>query len=132
MKFWKFEAPPADQIEALVAKGRLPPPMMVAGLRDTHYEVSRKLRLGDGVVLANLRGDEGKIVAFGKVRTPSGADEDAHIQWAIASHGVHPTGSGLNHWRTKTAFEISTVPAKRYGLLGFIEYYIPDVAQVDK
>lgn len=128
MKFWKFEAPTAGQVDAVVAAGGLPPAVTVPGLRDTYEEVARKLKPGDGVVLACLNGDEGKIVAFGKVRAVQRTPDDLYIQWAKASHGVYPTGSGLEHWQTKTAFEISTEPAKRYGLRGFIDFHIKDAA----
>jgi hypothetical protein len=128
VKFWKFEAPTAEQLGAVVAAGRLPPAVTVPGLRNTYEEVASKLRPGDGVVLASLKGDEGKIVAFGKVRAVPGAIEHVHIQWAKASHGLYPTGSGLEHWQNKSAFEISAEPAKRYGLLGFIEFHIKDGA----
>jgi hypothetical protein len=126
VKFWKFEAPRDDQIQSLLVTGRLPPPVVVPGLLDTYGEVASKLKEGDGVVLASLKGEEGKITAFGKVRVGALAAEQLSIQWARASHGVYPTGSGLEHWRAKTAFEISALPAERYGLRQFIEYHLKD------
>jgi hypothetical protein len=128
VKFWKFEAPGAEQIDAVVVAVGLPPSVTVPGLQNTYVEVARKLKPGDGVVLATLKGEEGKILAFGKVRAASSALDPVSIQWAKASHGVLPTGSGLKHWQTKTAFEISPEPAERYGLRRFVDFHIKDAA----
>lgn len=128
MKFWKFEAPTLEQIELIVTAGRLPPSVSVPGLRNTYDEIARKLNPGDGLVLATLKGDEGRIVAFGRVCSIGATQEDMSIRWAKASHGVLPIGSGLLHWQTKTAFEISAEPAERYGLGRFIAFHIKDAA----
>ncbi len=127
MRFWKFETPAEEQVQFLVTEGGLPPSVSVPGLKNTFDAVARKLRPGDGVVLASLHGDEGKIIAFGKVRGIDGSDGEISIQWAKASHGILPTGSGLEHWETKTAFEISKQPAERYGLQRFIDFHVKDV-----
>ncbi|MDN2675105.1 hypothetical protein OX459_27260 [Janthinobacterium sp. SUN026] len=126
MKFWKFEMPTEQQLDALVAMGELPPPVAVAGLSNTYDDIARKLRPGDGVVLGKLKGEEGKIVVFGKVRKVGSTPNCIEIQWAKASQDVFPTGSGLTHWQTKTAFEISSQPAERYGLRRFIDFHIKD------
>ncbi|MCY4747512.1 hypothetical protein NYO99_21280 [Pelomonas sp. UHG3] len=126
MKFWKFETPTAELLDAVLASGALPPSVPVAGLRDTHGKATSKLKPGDGVVLATLQGEEGKIIAFGKVRAGNSPIDQLAVRWVRASHGVHPTGSGLEHWRSKTAFEISAEPAERYGLQRFIDFHIKD------
>lgn len=128
VKFWKFEAPAEEQIESVIDTGGLPPSVTVPGLLNMYEDVAKKLRPGDGVVLATLMGEEGKIVAFGKVRAVAKELDGISIQWAKASHGVYPTGSGLTHWKNKTAFEIKAAPAERYGLLRFIDFHIKEAA----
>lgn len=124
MKFWKFETPTEEQIESLLNTGGLPPSVTMSGLSNTYEKVVRKLKPGDCVVLASLKGDQSKIVVFGKVQAVGNTSEQTLIKWAKASHGVYPTDSGLEHWRTKTTFEISKEPAERYGLRRFIEFHI--------
>jgi hypothetical protein len=128
MKFWKFESPTEEQIQSLLAVGGPPPSVIVPGLLNTFEKVAKKLKPDDCVVLASLNGDEGKIVAFGRVRSVGNVPDEVSIQWAKASHGVHPTGSGLEHWRTKTAFEVSPVPAERYGLRRIMDFHIKQAA----
>ena len=68
MKFWKFEyegsAALSDFINnrALPSKNRTFP-----GLENTHFYPIKVMKVGDGVVLATLHGDEGKIFAVGVV-----------------------------------------------------------------
>lgn len=83
------------------------------------------MRAGDGVVLAVLDGDEGKIFAVGKVLAVETLDAPAVITWAATRKTVYPNASGgLVNWKNKSAFEISAEPAKRYGLRELIEYYV--------
>lgn len=123
MKFWKFEVPQAADLERCLTDGSLSRSVSAAGLKDTFDVLLGKMRVGDGVVLATLVGDEARIVALGQVR----ALEPHRIQWAATSHTRFPDArGGLVNWQTKTAFEISSEPATRYGLHELVDYYIKD------
>ena len=85
------------------------------------------MSVGDALVLASLEGEEGKIVALGKVRAIATATNPAVIDWAATKKTVFPDAKGgLVNWQTKSAFEISPEPAKRYGLKDLVEYYVRD------
>ena len=126
MKFWKFEyegsAALSDFINnrALPSKNRTFP-----GLENTHFYPIKVMKVGDGVVLATLHGDEGKIFAVGVVRRVELNETPAVVDWAATKHTVFPDArGGLANWQRKSAFEISPEPAKRYGLKKLVEYYV--------
>ena len=129
MKFWKFEYEGEDALGACIANRSLPPPESKRqGLSNTYAHPFKSMKVGDGVVLASLAGDEGKIFAVGKVRSVASNTTPAIIDWTATTKTVFPDArGGLVNWQTKTAFEISPEPAKRYGLRELVEYYVRDV-----
>jgi hypothetical protein len=129
MKFWKFETPPRADFERCTQEGRLPPEVQFPGLRSTHAYPAENLKVGDGLVIARLDGEEAKIVALGKVRSIDPGSHVPSVQWAVTSHTKFPDArGGLANWQTKTAFEITKEPAERYGLLQLVNYYVKDPA----
>lgn len=130
MKFWKFEYEGPAALEHCIASGALPSPESnFPGLMNTYAHPLKSMKVGDGVILATLQGDEGKIFAIGKVRKMPLGTEPPAIQWAAMTLTIFPDArGGLMNWQTKTSFEISPEPAKRYGLQKQLEYYVRDVA----
>lgn len=126
MKFWKFECKDTADISTCIANESLPSQeVSFPGLQNSFEYPLRKMKAGDGVVLATLNGNEGKIFAVGKVKSIGPKGEPPSIQWSATKTTVFPDPSGgLINWQTKTAFEISPEPAKRYGLQKLIEYYV--------
>jgi hypothetical protein len=130
MKFWKFEYEGSTALERCIESGSLPSQeSSFPGLKNTYAHPLKSMKIGDGVILATLLGDEAKIFAVGKVRKVTQGTEPPVIQWAAMTLTVHPNPTGgLVNWQTKTSFEIKPEPAKRYGLQKQIEYYVRDVA----
>ena len=126
MKFWKFQYEGHDALLKCVESRNLPSVDIThAGLRNTNAHPIKAMKVGDGVVLAKLEGDEGKIFAVGKVRVVATTETPAVVDWTATKKTVYPDVSGgLVNWQTKSAFEISQDPAKRYGLQKLIEYYV--------
>lgn len=128
MKFWKFEYEGPAELEKCVSTDSLPSPeRQFSGLKNTYAHPLKSMKIGDGVVLASLAGDQGKIFAVGKVRAAGADIQSPQVQWAVTTKTVFPDAKGgLANWQTKTAFEISPEPAKRYGLEKLINYYVRD------
>lgn len=127
MKFWKFEYLDAESLEMCVRERSLPSLKEVRGLKDTFAHPRKSMKVGDGVLLASLNGEEGKIFAVGKVRSLGSDIEPPVIDWTATTKTVFPDAKGgLINWQTKTAFEISPEPAKRYGLKELVDYYVRD------
>lgn len=98
---------------------------MYPGLKDTYEHPFESMVVGDAVFLGSLSGDEARFFAIGKVREKADATADPSIAWIENKFGKFPDASGgLPNWQTKTAFEISSAPAKRYGLLELVKFYI--------
>lgn len=130
MKFWKFEYPGPQAVASCIRCMSLPPnDKAFPGLKDTYAHPQRSMRVGDGVLLATLAGEEAKFFAIGKVRAIDGDGRAPVIQWASTTFTRFPDArGGLINWQTKTAFEISPEPAKRYGLEKLISHYVKDDA----
>lgn len=128
MKFWKFEYEGASEIESMINRRSLPSPERnFPGLRNTFAHPLKSMRVGDGVILATLQDDTGKIFAVGRVREIGEGGKLPVVQWTATTSTVFPDAKGgLVNWQTKTAFEISSEPAKKYGLRKLIEYYVRD------
>ena len=126
MKFWKFEFEGKTALETCMREKSLPSPTTeYPGLKNTYAHPLKSMKVGDGLVLASLRGEEGRIFAVGKVRSNRSDTEPSVVDWALTTKTVFPdTKSGLLNWQTKTAFEISPEPAKRYCLKELVEYYV--------
>ena len=130
MKFWKFEYPGPVQFAQCISTNSLPQKNTVfPGLKDTFEHPLREMKVGDGVLLATLVGDEGKFLAIGRVRSKNDQEALPQIQWAATTFTRFPNASGgLINWQTKTAFEISPEPTKRYGLRKLLDHYVKDDA----
>lgn len=126
MKFWKFQYEGPEALLQCIENRSLPSgDVTFAGLKNTYAHPVKAMRPGDGVVLAKLEGDEGKIFAVGKVRAVATTETHAVVDWAATTMTVYPdVKGGLINWQTKSAFEISQEPAKRYNLRKLIEYYV--------
>ena len=126
MKFWKFEYPGSVELANCVSERRLPlREIKYPGLKDTYSHPFESMAVGDAVFLGTLSGDEARFFAIGKVREKANAGVAPVIDWVENKFGKFPDVSGgLPNWQTKTAFEISSSPAKRYGLLELVNYYI--------
>ena len=126
MNFWKFQYDGEEALLQCIVNRRLPSDVVThAGLKNTHAHPLKAMRPGDGVVLATLEGDEGKIFAVGKVRAVATPEAPALVDWAAMKMTVYPDArGGLVNWKTKSAFEISQEPAKKYNLKKLIEYYV--------
>lgn len=95
----------------------------IPGLVTTDQEVLDRVCPGDGVLIAELLGKQAKIHAIGKAIV--GANSQLEVIWARSINFRQPNErGGLIHWQTKTAFEISPEPAKRYGLKELVEHYV--------
>lgn len=128
MKFWKFEYLDVHALEIRIRERSLPPPNNVRGLKNTFAHPRKSMRVGDGAILASLNGEEGKIFAVGKVRSLGSDIEPPIIDWTATTKTVFPNArGGLINWQTKTAFEISPEPAKRYAPKELVEYYVRDL-----
>lgn len=123
MQFWKFQYLGDTSIEECIKNKSLPlASQPVPGLATTDQDVIARMRLGDGVVIAELVGDQAKLYAIGRV--VSIANKQPEISWARSINFRFPDErGGLIHWQTKTAFEISSEPAKRYGLKDLVEHF---------
>lgn len=130
MKFWKFEYPGETEMQNCVLENRLPNRAMVfSGLKDTYSHPFESMVVGDCVFLANLSGDEARFFAVGKVLGRKNDTVVPTIKWVATKFGRFPdVRGGLPHWQTKTAFEISASPAKRYGLFDQVNYYVKNDA----
>lgn len=128
MKFWKFQYLGESVLEQCVQGQAVPlADTSPSGLANTDRETMARMRPGDGVIIAELLGDQAKIYALGKVR--SVARSEPTVVWARNTNYRQPDErGGLIHWQTKTAFEISPEPAKRYGLKELVEHYVKDDA----
>lgn len=126
MKFWKFQYEGHEALLQYIENRSLPSgDITLAGLKNTHAHPVKAMRPGDGVVLATLEGDEGKIFAVGKVRSVATTETPAVVDWVETIMTVYPDArGGLVNWQTKSAFEISQEPAKKYNLRKLIEYYV--------
>lgn len=128
MKFWKLQYSGPEQLAECARNRSLPSsPASFPGLKDTNAHPISSMKVGDCLVLASLEGDQGKIVALGKVRAAATATGPAVVDWAATKKTVFPDAKGgLINWQTKSAFEISPEPAKKYGLKELVEYYVRD------
>jgi hypothetical protein len=126
LKFWKFQYEGSDALLQCIENRSLPSGIVIiAGLKNTYAHPVKAMKPGDGVVLAKLEGDEGKIFAVGKVRAVATTETPAVVDWVATTMTVYPDArGGLVNWQTKSAFEISQEPAKRYNLQKLIEYYV--------
>lgn len=126
MKFWKFECEDGSAVVDCINNGSLPSQETgFPGLKNTFAHPLKAMRVGDGVVLATLKGNEARIFAVGKVQAIESDVKSPSIQWAATRTTLFPDPrGGLVNWQTKTAFEISPEPAKRYGLQKLIDYYV--------
>ena len=129
MKFWKFEYAGEADLERCVSERSLPCGTVALGLKDTDHEVACRMREGDGAVVGQLIGDQAKLYAVGRV-VKAGSERGApSVQWVKTINFRMPDErGGLIHWQTKTAFEISPEPAKRYGLRELVDHYVPNDA----
>jgi hypothetical protein len=130
MKFWKFEYEGPSALADCVANRALPSAeRLFPGLKNAFAHPCKSMKAGDGVVLATLDGEEGKIFAAGKVLHAATDACLPVVAWAASTKTVLPNaGEGLKNWQTKSAFEISASPATRYGLAEFVNYYVRDDA----
>jgi hypothetical protein len=126
MKFWKFEYPGSEALINCSNSMSLPSKETIfPGLTNTFAHPLKSMKVGDGVVLATLVGDEAKFYALGIVRSTDGSPDGPVIQWTATQFTKFPDAQGgLKHWQTKTSFEISPEPAKRYGLKELVAYYV--------
>jgi hypothetical protein len=126
MKFWKFEYPGSVALINCTNSRSLPSKeTLFPGLTNTFAHPLKSMKAGDGVVLATLVGDEAKFYALGIVRSTGGISNAPVIQWAATQFTKFPDAQGgLKHWQSKTAFEISPEPARKYGLAELIAYYV--------
>jgi len=124
MKFWKFQYLGENSMEMCIREKRFPMAQTnIPGLATTDQEVLDRVRPGDGALIAELLGEQAKIYAIGKVIV--GADSQLEVIWVRNINFRQPNErGGLIHWQTKTAFEISPEPAKRYGLKELVEHYV--------
>ncbi len=118
MKFWKFEYEGPEALLQCVEKRSLPSGQCkMPGLRNTYAHLVESVKSGNGLIVATLDGEQGTIFAVGKVRSIEKDDRAAVVDWKATKTIVFPDArGGLVNWRTKSAFEISPEPAKRYGL----------------
>lgn len=129
MKFWKFEYEGPEALADCIKNRALPSANRAfPGLENTHPYPTKAMKVGDGIVLAKLYGDEGRIFAVGIIRQVESYETPAVVDWAATKKTVFPNArGGLTNWQRKSAFEISPEPAKRYGLMLLIEYYFRDI-----
>lgn len=134
MRFWKFEHPGEAEMQSCIAERRLPKPdIQFPGLLDTYDYPAGALKAGDGVLLATLSGEEARFFAVGKVIGKSTETGLSTVSWTATKFGKFPNEKGgMPQWRTKTAFEITKEPAKRYGLLELIQYYVKNDASINR
>lgn len=133
MKFWKFEYPGSAALDDCISCHSLPSGKAeFQGLKNTFTHPLKSMKVGDGVVMATLQGDEAKFFALGKVRSINIESNLPVIQWTATTHTHYPDArGGLINWQTKSAFEISPEPAKKYGLRELIAYYVKDDDEPD-
>lgn len=121
MKFWKFQYAGPAQAKRCVETRSLPPNQDFPSLANTYVQRVQALKIGDGVLLAQLNGDKAHVFAVGVVR----AVGPVLVDWAATTKTLTPDRRlGLKNWKTKSAFEISSAPAKRYGLQELLEQHI--------
>jgi hypothetical protein len=95
-------------------------------MKNTDQDVAHRMREGDGVVIGQLVGDQAKIYAVGRLARAQTGTTPPSVRWAKTLNYRQPDErGGLIHWQTKTAFQISSEPARRYGLKELINYYVP-------
>lgn len=126
MKFWKFEYEGPEAMEQCFKEGALPSPRAkFSGLKNTCEHPRKSMKPGDGVLLATIEGEKARFYAIGKVLSTEKDEVPAVVSWSAMGKTVFPDASGgLVNWQTKTAFEISPEPAKKYGLKDLMDYYI--------
>jgi predicted HNH restriction endonuclease len=119
--FWKFEYDGPAQLQDCISNNSLPPEKDFPGLENTYSYPFKKMKPGDGLVLAQLEGVSARIFAVGKVQ----AIQPHVVNWAAVNETVYPNPQGgLPNWQKKTSFEIKPKPARKYGLNGLIEKHI--------
>lgn len=125
MKFWKFEYDGPIELRNCITERRLPIAKEVPGLSNTYDHPAKSLRAGDGVILAKLDGEAARIYAVGKIQSIAYDYSPTIVEWAAVQETRLPNPQGgLQNWRSKTAFEISPNPARRYGLRELIDDHV--------
>jgi hypothetical protein len=127
MKFWRFNVESSTAIEASM-KSRsivLPSRLHPEAKNNPEEVVTKKLRIGDGILLAELLGSEGVVHAIGMVRHLANEHQIIVIDWMRLSTKLKPnTQGGLAQWQKEACFKFAEDPARRYNLAGlFLQHF---------
>ena len=121
MKFWRFNFESAAAVETSIASRSivLPTHLHPEAKNNPTEVVAKKLKIGDGVLLAEFSDSEGVVHAIGVVRSLSSETQTIEVDWArvTARLSVNPQG-GFAQWQKEACFKFADDPAKRYNLTG--------------
>jgi len=126
MKFWRFNVESASAIETSVASRTivLPSRLHPEAKNNPEEVVARKLRVGDGILLAELLGSEGVVHAIGVVRNLANEHQGVVIDWVRLSTRLKPNPQGgLAQWQKEACFKFAEDPARRYNLAGLFSQH---------
>lgn len=119
MNFWRFNIESAAAVESSIASRSivLPTRLHPEAKNNPSEVVAKKLRIGDGVLLAEFSLSEGIVHAIGVVRKLSRETQNVDVDWArlTVRLAVNPQG-GFAQWQKEACFKFAEDPAKRYNL----------------
>lgn len=126
MKFWRFNFESLTAVENSIASRSivLPTRLHPEAKNNPADAVARKLKIGDGVLLAEFISPEGLVRAIGVVRNISSETQNLEVDWerVTARLPVNPQG-GFAQWQKEACFKFAEDPARRYNLAGLFSQH---------
>jgi hypothetical protein len=124
MNFWRFDIQSKTAVDDSISSRSLvlPTQRHPAGKNDPASMVDKKIKVGDGLLLAQLQGAEGVVHAIGVVRELQNNNHGIVVDWVCISHKLQPNPQGgLAQWQKEICFKFADAPAKRYNLGGLFQ-----------
>jgi len=122
MKFWRFNIESMAAVESSIAsRSIMLPTRLHPEAKNIPTEVlERKIKIGDGLLLAEFINPEGVVHAIGVVRNLGNLE----IDWARVTTRlpVNPQG-GFAQWQKEACFKFAEEPALRYNLAGLFRQH---------
>ena len=130
MKFWRVTFDQLDTVEQCVASGTVPVPKQISSeaLNDPNEILSNRIRVGDGIVLADFDEDGGRVRAIGLVRSTCTGNVPAQIEWVRVSKTLFPNPrGGVAQWKKEACFKFVENSAEGHKLELLFEQHFPEL-----
>lgn len=126
MKFWRFNIESMAAVEDSIASRSivLPTRLHPEAKNIPSEVVARKIKIGDGVLLADFLNPEGVVHAIGIVRSLPGEFGNIEVDWVRTTTRlpINPQG-GFAQWQKEACFKFAEDPASRYNLAGLFRHH---------